>query len=283
RFTGLRTAPAWATCSLRAVDGDAVTLDLRLWDEREQLVLDIEGFRLAAPTALSPLDGSLFETRWLPRPAARELPTRGSWLILSDESGVGAALSDLLGPAPHVVARRGDTFAAEAPGRYRLDPLNPEHLARLLEEAFPEGPPERVVQLSALDAPAIGSATDPAEAATRAARLCCLTTLHLVRALTERPRGRAPRLFLVVRGAQAAGDSAEVTHPQQALGWGFGLGVAQEYPELATTLIDLPADGGLDALWTQLRHADDERLVALRATGRLVPRLVRTRPDDAGR
>ncbi|MFD8383026.1 SDR family NAD(P)-dependent oxidoreductase [Streptomyces sp. NPDC059679] len=282
RFTGLRTAPAWATCSLRAVDGDVVTLDLRLWDEREQLVLDVEGFRLAALTALSPLDGSLFETRWLPRPAARELPTRGSWLILSDESGVGAALSDLLGPAAHVVARRGDTFAAEAPGRYRLDPLNPEHLARLLEEAFPEGPPERVVQLSALDAPAIDSATDSAEAASRVARLCCLTTLHLVRALTERPRGRAPRLFLVVRGAQAAGDSAEVTHPQQALAWGFGLGVAQEYPELAPTLIDLPADGGLDALWTQLRHADDERLVALRATGRLVPRLVRTRPDDAG-
>ncbi|ADI12313.1 modular polyketide synthase [Streptomyces bingchenggensis BCW-1] len=279
RFTGLRTAPAWAACSLRAVDGDAVTLDLRLWDEREQLVLGIEGFRLAPLAGLSPLDGSLFETRWLPRSAARELPTRGSWLILSDESGVGAALSGLLGPAPHVVARRGDSFAAEAPGRYRLDPLNPEHLARLLEEAFPEGPPERVVQLSALDAPAI----DSAEAATRVARLCCLTTLHLVRALAERPGGRAPRLFLVVRGAQAAVDSTEVTHPQQALGWGFGLAVAQEYPELAATLIDLPTDGGLDALWTQLRHADDERLVALRGTGRLVPRLVRTRPDDAGR
>ncbi|MGY0056309.1 SDR family NAD(P)-dependent oxidoreductase [Streptomyces sp. LZ34] len=291
-FTGLGTAPAWATCRLRAVDGDTVTLDLRLWDEREQLVLDIEGFRLAA---LSPLDGSLFETRWLPRPAAREVPTQGSWLILSDESGVGAALSGLLGPVPHVVARRGDTFAAEAPGRYRLDPLNPRHLTRLLAEAFPEGPPERVVQLSALDAPAIApmtdsmtdpmadSAIDPAEAAARAARLCCLTTLHLVRALAERPHGRAPRLFLVVRGAQAAGDSTEVTHPQQALGWGFGLAVAQEYPELATTLIDLPTDGGLDALWTQLRHADDERLVALRGTGRLVPRLVRTRPDDAGR
>ncbi|MDX3233339.1 SDR family NAD(P)-dependent oxidoreductase [Streptomyces sp. ME19-01-6] len=286
-FTGPGTAPAWATCRLRAVDGDTVTLDLRLWDEREQPVLDIEGFRLAAPAALSPLDGALFETRWLPRPAAREVPAQGSWLILSDESGVGAALSGLLGPVPHVVARRGDTFAAEAPGRYRLDPLNPEHVARLLEEAFPEGPPERVVQLSALDAPAITPATDPAiepnEAAARAARLCCLTTLHLVRALAERPRGRTPRLFLVVRGTQAAGDSTEVTHPQQALGWGFGLAVAQEYPELATTLIDLPADGGLDALWTELRHADDERLVALRGTGRLVPRLVRTRPDDAGR
>ncbi|MGW0211219.1 HAD-IIIC family phosphatase [Streptomyces sp. NPDC003233] len=58
--------------------------------------------------------------------------------------------------------------------------------------------------------------------------------------------------------------------------------MAQEYPELSTTLIDLPPTDGVDALWTQLRHADDERLVALRGTGRLVPRLAHTRPDDGG-
>lgn len=73
-----------------------------------------------------------------------------------------------------------------------------------------------------------------------------------------------------------------MTHPQQALAWGFGLAVAQEYPELSATLIDLPPTDGVDALWTQLRHADDERLVALRESGRLVPRLARTRPDDGG-
>ena len=35
----------------------------------------------------------------------------------------------------------------------------------------------------------------------------------------------------------------------------------------------------MDALWTELRHADDETLVALRDSGRWVPRLTRTRPD----
>ncbi|MFE4819063.1 SDR family NAD(P)-dependent oxidoreductase [Streptomyces sp. NPDC056704] len=276
RFTGLRTAPVWATCRLRSVDGDTATVDLRLWDEDEQLVLEAREFALAA---LSPLDGALFETHWQPRPAAQRPPAEGSWLILADDTGVAAELEERLGSTvPRVIARRGESFGVEGPGRYVLDPADPRHLARLLDEAFPDGPPERVVQLSALDAPAI---TD-AGTAEEAARLCCLSTLHLVRALADRPRGRAPRLFVVARGSQAAGDSTRVTHPQQALAWGFGLAVAQEYPELSATLIDLPPTDGVDALWTQLRHADDERLVALRESGRLVPRLARTRPDDGG-
>ncbi|MFJ9354217.1 SDR family NAD(P)-dependent oxidoreductase [Streptomyces mirabilis] len=275
-FTGLRTAPVWATCRLRSVDGDTATVDLRLWDEDEQLVLEARELELSA---LSPLDGALFETHWQPRPAAQQPPAEGSWLILADDTGVAAELAERLGSTvPRVIARRGESFGVEGPGRYVLDPADPRHLARLLDEAFPDGPPERVVQLSALDAPAI---TD-AGTAEEAARLCCLSTLHLVRALADRPVGRAPRLFVVARGSQAAGDSTRVTHPQQALAWGFGLAVAQEYPELSATLIDLPPTDGVDALWTQLRHADDERLVALRESGRLVPRLARTRPDDGG-
>ncbi|MFJ9963659.1 SDR family NAD(P)-dependent oxidoreductase [Streptomyces avermitilis] len=276
RFTGLRTTPVWVTCELRSMAGDTATLDLRLWDENEQLVLEAEEFELAA---LSPLDGALFETRWQPRPPAQEPPATGSWLILADETGVAVELAERLGSSvPHVIVRRGEAFGVEGPGRYVLDPADPQHLAQLLDEAFADGLPERVVQLSALDAPAIGDARTAEEAA----RLCCLSTLHLVRTLADRPEGRAPRLFVVVRGSQAVGDSTQVTHPQQALAWGFGLAVAQEYPELATTLIDLPSTDGVDALWAQLRHADDERLVALRDTGRLVPRLARTRPDDGG-
>ncbi|MGV9573683.1 type I polyketide synthase, partial [Streptomyces nigra] len=275
RHTGLRTSPAWVTCALRSISGDTATLDLRLYDEDDQLLVEALEFRL---TALSPLDGALFETRWQPRPAADEPPAPGTWLVLADTTGVATDLA--LRPdddsTPHVIARPGDAFAAEEPGRYVLDPADPDQLARLLDEAFPHEPPRHIVQLSALDAPAI----DDGRTAGEAARLGCLSTLHLVRALAE--RAWAPRLHIVVRGSQAAGDSTRVTHPQQALAWGFGLAVAQEHPELRTTLVDLPPTDGTDALWTQLRHADDERLVALRPDGRHVPRLTRTRPDDSG-
>ncbi|WP_107065699.1 type I polyketide synthase [Streptomyces aureus] len=276
RFTP-GSAPAWATCRLRSVDGDTAFLDLRLWDGNDQLVLEATQFELAA---LSPLDGALYETRWQPRPAAQEEPAEGSWLVLADETGVADALAQRLASAavPHVIARRGREFGADGPGRYVLDPTDPAQLTRLLDEGFTDAPPGRVVQLSALDAPAV----EDAITAEQAARDCCLSTLHLVRALADRPGGRAPRLFVVVRGSQAAGDSAQVTHPQQALAWGFALSVAQEYPELSTTLIDLATERD-DGLWTQLWHADDERLVALRESGRLVPRLARTRPDDGDR
>ncbi|MEV6318747.1 SDR family NAD(P)-dependent oxidoreductase [Streptomyces sp. NPDC051776] len=276
RFTGLRTMPAWVGCDLRSVDGDTATFDLRLWDDSGRIVLEAEDFRLAA---LSPLDGALFETRWQRRPEAQEPAGEGGWLILADETGVADDLAHRLDDlVPYVIARRGTAYAVEEPGRYVLDPADPEHLARLLDEAFADAPPTRVVQLSALDAPAIAEE----RAAEEATRLTCLTTLHLVRALTDRPQVPSPRLFVVVRGCQAAGDSTAVAHPQQALAWGFGLAVAQEHPELATTLVDLPADGGTDALWTQLWHADDERLIALRGDKRLVPRLASTRPDDGG-
>lgn len=274
RFTGLRTAPAWVACTLRSLDGDTATLDLTLTDAEERPVVEIEGLELTAP---SPLDAALFEVRWQPRPAAGERPARGTWLILADDAGAGAALGHRLGSAPYVLARKGNAFAAEEPGRYVIDPQDPRHWERLFEEAFAAGPPERVVQLFGLDAPVIDSAATAGEAAL----LSVVSTLHLVRALVGRPHGPAPRLFLVTRGSQPAGGSTDVTHPQQALGWGFGNAVALEHPELRTTLIDLPARGGTDALWTQLRHADDERLVALRATGRLVPRLAPARTDGA--
>jgi FkbH-like protein len=257
------------------VAGDAATLDLWLWDEDEHLILAAEEVRLAA---LSPLDGALFETHWQPRPAAQEPPAEGGWLILADGTGTSEELVARLDSSsvPYVVACRGTEFAVEGPGRYVLDPADPDHLSRLLDEAYADALPARIVQLTALDAPAVVDARTAEEAA----RLGCLSTLHLVRALADRPRGRAPRLVTVVRGTQAAGDSEQVVHPQQALAWGFGLAVAQEYPELSLTLVDLPPTGGEDALWTQLRHADDERLVALRESGRLVPRLARTRPDS---
>ncbi|WP_335980574.1 SDR family NAD(P)-dependent oxidoreductase [Streptomyces sp. CA2R106] len=280
-FTGRRTPPAWATCRLRSAAGETATADLAVYDEDEHLVLYAEEFRLAALAPRSPLDAALFETRWQPRPDASARPAEGSWLLLADGTGVAAALGEKLAAArvPHVIARRGPQFAAEGPGRYVLDPADPGQWARLLDEAYPDRPPAQVVQLTALDAPAIVSAATAEDAA----GLACLTTLHLVRALAGRTwQGGPPRLFVVVRGSQAAGGSTQVTRPEQALAWGFGLAVAQEHPELSATLIDLPPAGGTNALWTQLRCADGEHLVALRETGRLVPRLARTRPDDGG-
>ncbi|ATL31770.1 type I polyketide synthase [Streptomyces formicae] len=289
RFTGLRTDPARVTCVLRGTAGDrdrhrdGYSLDLRLLDDQERLVLAVEGLELAA---LSPQGGTLFEVCWQPRPPAEErraAGTGGSWLILADDSGVGDEIARRLGSTPHVVVRKGEKYAAEGPGRFTIDHGDPAHLERLLDEAsaFAAGPPDRVVQLFGLDAPVLVSPAR-AETVAEAAALCCVSSLNLVRALSGRTGGGAPRLYLVGRGSQAVVDSTDVTHPQQALAWGFGASVAQEHPELALTLIDLPPAGEAEALWAELCGADDERMVALRPTGRFVPRLVRADAPGGG-
>ncbi|GAA1566126.1 hypothetical protein GCM10009678_56260 [Actinomadura kijaniata] len=275
RLGGSRARPAWVACRVRSLSARGALMDLWLLDEAGRLVLTVEGFALAALPPQARPEESLFEVEWRHRPPAGEPAGTGAWLVLADESGVGADLAGRLGAGPHVIVRRGDAFEAEAPGRYRIDPADAAQFARLLDEAFPGGRPERVVQLLGLDAPPITSAETMAEAAL----LCCTSTLHLVTALRE--RSWSPRLFLVGRGGQAAGGSGEVTHPQTALGWGFGTTVTHECPELRTTLVDLPSSGGTDALWEQLRRADGETRVALREKGRMVPRLRRARAETA--
>jgi FkbH-like protein len=272
-LTGAGTRPVWAASYLRSLRDGRATLDLRLFDEQERLVLAVDGFEV---TELPQQDGSLHEVRWKARPAAAGPAVSGSWLILADESGAGQRLSVRLGAAPHVIARRGRRFTARD-GRYRIDPANPAHLERLLTEAFGDVPPARIVVLSALDAPPVRSADTAADAA----RLTCTTLARVVQSVTARPWTTAPRLFVVTRASQAAGGSGAVACPEQALAWGFGTAIAQEHPQLRTTVIDLPAEGGLEALCDELEHADDEQWIALRDGGRRVPRLARTRPDAA--
>jgi hypothetical protein len=239
RFTGLRSRPAWAACRLLSLSEDAAVLSVHLFDEQERLVLTVDGFEL---TALSAVSQSVFEVEWqpVPVPAAGVPAAGGTWLILADDSGVGDELGRRLGAIPHVLVRTGTEFTPRDDGSFTLDPRDPTHLARLFDQAFAEAPPERVVHLLALDAEPVGSAA----AAASSAELCCVSVLHLVRALSERTRSRVPRLFLVTRCSQSAGGSAEVRNPQQALAWGFGAAVAQEHPEMRPTMIDLPAAGG---------------------------------------
>ncbi|MCZ0991136.1 hypothetical protein O1M54_46275 [Streptomyces diastatochromogenes] len=127
---------------------------------------------------------------------------RGQLAHRRRRGGVADELIDRIGDlAPHVVARPGTAYGAEGPGRYVLDPADPDQWARLLDEAFADAPPERVVQLSALDAPPVCDDRSAEEAA----RLCCLSTLHLVRALTEREAVRGPDTAPVRRRTRQPG------------------------------------------------------------------------------
>jgi acyl transferase domain-containing protein/predicted O-methyltransferase YrrM/acyl carrier protein len=199
------------------------------------------------------------------------------WLVLADDGGFGDRLAARLeGAGDRVVrVRRGSAFAATA-GSVVIAPDSPADWSRMLAAASDV---PNIVDLWGLDSTPV--ATTSPDALRDDEQRACDSVLRLVQALASTPSTSAPRLFLVTRGAQPAGDA--VVAPAEATLWGLGKVVALEHPELRCTRIDLaPAGQGgeIAALVDEIRHNDGEDQVALRPSGRLVPRLVRRQPPS---
>ncbi|WP_438010602.1 SDR family NAD(P)-dependent oxidoreductase [Sorangium sp. So ce321] len=209
----------------------------------------------------------------LSRPASSE-----RWIVLADRGGLGDRLIERLEALGSRCVRvdAGAAFGRPAPDRYLVDPARPEDLVRLVAEALGPDLPAcaGIVDLFGLDAAAPEETSAASIAGAEA--LGCAGVLHLVQALTA--AGRSPRLWVLTRGAQAAGEEVLAVAPAQAPPWGLGRVIAQEHPELRATLVDLAPRGGADeasSLAELLLSATDEPQWALRGDARYVARLAR--------
>ncbi|NJP07245.1 MAG: SDR family NAD(P)-dependent oxidoreductase [Chloroflexaceae bacterium] len=102
--------------------------------------------------------------------------------------------------------------------------------------------------------------------------------LHLAQALVQ--HGVGARLWLVSRGSQAVrpGDTVQVNG---SVLWGLGRTLRHEYPELAATMVDLPAaptDNETAWLVAELVTAPDDMHVAYRNGQRFIAHLARYQP-----
>ncbi|MHB1132622.1 MAG: SDR family NAD(P)-dependent oxidoreductase, partial [Chloroflexota bacterium] len=264
--------------------GDTVSGDIYLVTDEGQVVVEAKGLRMQPLRRAREVSGeALFhEIEWhqLPRPSQTDRSEgSGSWLVFADAAGSGERLASLLeGRGERVVcAIAGDAYDVAGSQRCSLNPEEPEHFRRLLED-FPapaDAPWRGVVHLWSLDAPKSADAT--VESLSEAAPWGCLSALYLVQALAQAGWPRLPRLWLVTAGAQAVGPAAPVAVAQTAL-WGLGRVVGHEHPELRCTLVDLLSDQpmqSLPALVEELWSADEEQQVALRGDARYVARLAR--------
>ena len=203
---------------------------------------------------------------------AANLPQR-RWLIVPDRQGVAARLAQALSRESDSVSLLPDGALADAATCQ----------AELARQSRGE-PFDAVVDLGALDLH-----TDDTTDATALwqqqselvrGRLALLQGLTLgVSPDTTPDGGRAPRLWLVTRGAQATSDTA-AADPGQAVAWGMSHVIATEHPELRCSRVDLdpeadPATGMAD-LVAELRCASRDDQIAWRAGRRLVRRLVRS-------
>jgi acyl transferase domain-containing protein/acyl carrier protein len=224
-------------------------------------------------------DDWLYELSWRPvaLPESRRADAPGAWVILADAAGVGVTLAARLAERGDacVVVRPGPRYERADAGVARLDPADPTHYRRLLDEVRgSSGLPLRgVVHLWAMDTAPVDGADSGALEAAQA--LACGSTLHLVQALVHHD-GEAPVLWLVTRGGQAV-QPGDGPSPIQSALWGLGRVIALEHPELRCVRVDLdpraePAVAGLQAT---LEARDGEDQVAFRAGVRHVARLTR--------
>ncbi|XXX76161.1 amino acid adenylation domain-containing protein [Sorangium sp. So ce134] len=228
------------------------------------------------------LEECLYEIAWQRAEPLAEpsLPRGGAWVVLSDQGGVGAALSARLARLGQRCVRVFASAGYERiePDLYRIDPARAGDYQRLLREAFGEdGRCLGAVHLFSLDA-APAPATTPATLSADLTR-GSVSAAHLTQAIVRHGFRDAPRLVLVTRGAQAVqgGDRLSVA---QAPVWGLGATIALEHPALKCTRIDLdPAASDADAaqIARELGAKDREDQIALRGEGRHLLRIARGR------
>ncbi|NLU68778.1 type I polyketide synthase [Streptomyces sp. HNM0574] len=284
--------PVWSHAVRTAVRPDAVVGTVQVRDEQGLLIAELEGvtLRFLVPRE-QPRDtsGWVHDVVW--RPAAAPAPAArpdGYWLLFGGADEATATLAGLLGGRV-VVVEEGTAYERPGPDRYRIAPDSAEGHRRLLDDLDRDTggePCAGIVHGWSRTARDPESRTEPAadvaRAVRRAEQLGCHSVLHLVRAL-DAQAGTVPRLFLVTEGAQHLPEAPGPVSVGQAMLWGFGRSLAQEYRRWTCTLVDLePGSGDLSPLAAELLGGTGrEHQIAFRGGRRYVPRLVPRAPSAA--
>ncbi|MEU5540424.1 beta-ketoacyl synthase N-terminal-like domain-containing protein, partial [Streptomyces sp. NPDC020362] len=211
-----------------------------------------------------------YRVTWAPVPETDPRALTGAWLVVALAGSAGD--ETVQGCVAALRARGAEIVVTEveAPAVERADVA--ALLGRALEGTEPSAV-SGVVSLLALDATPV--AEHPVVTVGLAA------TLSLVQALGD--TGIDAPLWILTRGAVAAGPSEVLAGPVQAQAWGLGRVVGMEHPERWGGLVDLPAvvDERAGARLAAVLAGCGEDQVAIRSAGILGRRLTRAaQPRD---
>jgi acyl transferase domain-containing protein/acyl carrier protein len=281
-------------CRARVLDDAAggIVGELRLLDEAGQVLLELLDvhFTSLGEGLKENLDDWLYELKWQPKEhAAENLPASspGTWLIFADSTGVGESLRQILQVhgEESILVSHGEAFERTDATHVCIRPDQAEDIRRLLEGATNSDQPacRGIVHLWSLDT---SFASDATSASIEAAQtLGCINALQVAQAMPVAQWRQPPRLWLVTRGAQDAGDDSLPVEVAQAPVWGLGRVIAQEHPAFWGGLVDLhpkscPAHSAAHQLWEEISAPDGENQLAFRNGQRLVARLARRRESS---
>jgi acyl transferase domain-containing protein/NADPH:quinone reductase-like Zn-dependent oxidoreductase len=263
--------PLWSHARLTAPvspGATMITADVSLLDIEGRSIAEVSGLHLrplegAVASRAAIADQGLYAIEWNEieptTPPAVDEP--GTWLLLAGGSRLADELAAGLRARGQrcLTAIRGRGFVALGGDRYETE-ASPEALRELVRAATrastatdangangaehgehgidgsttTDAPLRGIVHLWSLD-----SDLDALESSVGA--------LHLIQALVGTLRARAPRLWLVTRGAQAVEGAATAVDPGQAPLWGLGRTLRLEHPELRCVRVDLDPEAPVGA------------------------------------
>ncbi|CAJ1511101.1 type I polyketide synthase [[Mycobacterium] burgundiense] len=248
---------------------EAVECDITITDREGTLTAVFDGFTVQSVSASSRMshdhiDKGLYDIQWVEKPDVAttsapddEASEPASWLILADESGVGARLAEQIRGRGH----RVHTVAHSSAGAHTVIDWGALITAHL------DGAGAGIIDCWPLDMSADSHDVD---------ELGAFTILRLVKALAEH-RSAKPRLFVVTANAQPA-PGAELTGVDQAALWGLGRVIGhQEFAEHWGGLIDIDAADShafsAARICDYVCGGDPEDQIAIRGAMTFVPRL----------
>ena len=132
-----------------------------------------------------------------------------SWLIFADRGGVGESLRQMLEAQGEksILVSRGKTYERIDRSALCIRPDRPEDMRRLFESAT--APISRMSwNCSSVEPRCLPSRRATAASMKAAQSLGCVSALQLVQEMARAQWREPPRLWLITRGAQAAGDES---------------------------------------------------------------------------
>ena len=296
RIHGGQGLHLWSHARLQEPGAGSIKGDVRLLDEKRHVAAEIIGLRFDSigrdtrRAADENIDDWLYELQWRLRERPGEQPgpvesapaTRGNWLIFADSIGVGDKLAALIKAQGDgiILATRGESYERADGGHFRINAERPEDMRQLLDAVLAPDQPicRAVVHLWSLDAGRPGETT--ITSLKTAQTLGCSSVLRLVQELARVEPDHLPRLWLITRGAQPAGEETLPLDTAQAPLWGLGRVIAQEHPMFWGGLMDLEpgpsvSEDAARQLWKEISAPDGEDQIAFRQGRRYTGRLMR--------
>lgn len=204
----------------------------------------------------------------------------GSWLIFADKGGHAARLAGLLEKKGQscILVSMGESFEYAEEKRYTVRPDSVDDMRHVVDDMFKRGACSGIVHMWTLDFPE----SDVLQFAGIDGILenGCWNVVLLQQQIAAHERKDLPRLWLVTRGAESPGLQPEHVSVSGSPLWGLGHVIANEYPLVRCTLVDmgLQPDGTeseLNMLAGELLADGSEDSIALRNGVRFVQRMVR--------